>query len=85
MLKAGSEFVTEVKARVLESYDVVVAGRCVSATHEAFGCIRATVQCMITGEAAGAAAALCVRDNISLRKLDHGKLRATLRASGVLC
>ena len=36
--------------------NLLVAGRCVSATHEAFGCVRATVQCMIMGEAAGTAA-----------------------------
>ena len=28
---------------------LLVAGRCASYTHEAFGCARTTVQCMVTG------------------------------------
>ena len=64
--------------------NLLVAGRCISATHEAFGCIRPTVQCMITGEAAGAAAALCVRRNQAPRELPTDVLRAALVAQGVV-
>jgi len=64
--------------------NLLVAGRCISATHEAFGCIRPTVQCMITGEAAGAAAALCVKRNQALRALPTDVLRAALKAQGVV-
>ena len=64
--------------------NLLVVGRCLSATHEAFGCIRPTVQCMITGEAAGTAAALCVQRGCELRALPIADLQATLVAQGVL-
>jgi len=65
--------------------NLLVVGRCMSATHEAFGCIRPTVQCMITGEAAGAAAALCVRRGIGdVRQLPCEDLQETLLRQGVL-
>lgn len=69
-------------AKGVENLQVV--GRCMSATHEAFGCIRPTVQCMITGEAAGAAAALAVREGTSPRELPFETLRQTLLTQNVL-
>ncbi len=63
---------------------LLVAGRCASYTHEAFGCARPTVQCMVTGEAAGTAAALCVQENASPRELDVALLRRKLAEQGVL-
>jgi len=65
--------------------NLLVAGRCLSATHEAFGCIRPTVQCMVIGEAAGTAAALAVQQAIPLRQLDWQKLRNQLKANGARC
>jgi hypothetical protein len=65
--------------------NLLVAGRCISATHEAFGCIRPTVQCMITGEAAGTAAALCAVSGTALRALGYEKLRERLKERGVAC
>jgi hypothetical protein len=65
--------------------NLLTAGRCISATHEAFGCIRPTVQCMITGEAAGAAAALAVRCGVSPRDLGSRRLRDYLVQQNVLC
>ena len=62
----------------------MVAGRCVSATHEASGCIRPTVQCMITGEAAGTAAALCARAGLDTRSLPIEQLQSALEGQGVL-
>lgn len=64
--------------------NLLMAGRCVSATHEAFGCIRPSVQCMITGEAAGTAAALCINNGVPPNKLDIKLLRKTLKGNGVL-
>ncbi len=65
--------------------NLMVVGRCMSATHEAFGCIRPTVQCMITGEAAGTAGALCTGQGIdNVRGLCVQQLRQTLEAQGVL-
>ena len=64
--------------------DLLVAGRCVSATHEASGSVRPTVQCMITGEAAGTAAALCCRAGTTPAQLDVTLLQRTLKEAGVL-
>jgi hypothetical protein len=63
---------------------LLVAGRCVSATHEALGAVRVQLMCMAMGEAAGAAAALCVRNSIEPRDLDPTVLRETLRAQGAI-
>ena len=64
--------------------NLLVAGRCISATHEAFGCIRPTVQCMITGEAAGTVAALCAQRGQSPRELPMDVLQAELESRGVI-
>lgn len=63
---------------------LLTAGRCISADREASGSIRPTVQCMITGEAAGAAAALCVKDAAEPRGLEYEKLREVLLARGAV-
>jgi len=64
--------------------NLLLAGRCISTTHEASGCTRPTVQCMVTGEAAGTAAALCVDGNVRPLDLNVGRLRERLAAQGVL-
>ncbi len=48
--------------------DLLVAGKAVSAQREAYQ--RFLMQTMVTGQAAGVAAALCARDNISPRMLE---------------
>lgn len=63
---------------------LLVAGRCASYTHEGFGCARPTVQCMVTGEAAGVAAAMCCDRGVTPRDLDVPALRTALTAQGVL-
>ncbi len=62
--------------------NILVAGRCISTTHEASGCTRPTVQCMITGEAAGTAGAMCVKQNVKPRDLNTNKLRKKLKDQG---
>ncbi|MDD5598884.1 MAG: FAD-dependent oxidoreductase [Victivallaceae bacterium] len=66
------------------STNLLMAGRCASYTHEAFGCARTTVQCMITGEAAGTAAGICSRQNLLPRELDTKTLRNELLKENVL-
>lgn len=74
------------RALVVRDLDnLLVAGRCISATHEGFGCIRPTVQCMVTGEAAGTAAALAVKRECDPRELPIGELRDLLHKNQVLC
>ncbi len=62
--------------------NLLVAGRCVSVTHVALGSIRVMVQCALTGEAAGAAAALSLRAGVTPRQVDVAALQARLRATG---
>lgn len=65
--------------------NLLVAGRCASATREAYGCIRPTAQCMVLGEAAGAAAAILCKDGTSKAKdIDIQKLRSLLKENGVV-
>ena len=65
--------------------NLLIAGRCVSATREASGCIRPTATCMVIGEAAGTAAAILCKDGTNKAKdVDIQKLRTTLKENGVV-
>jgi hypothetical protein len=62
---------------------VLVAGRCISTTHEAQGVIRNIPPCLITGQAAGTAAALAAKKGVKPRKLDVHLLREALKKQDV--
>ncbi len=62
---------------------LLVAGRCISTTHEALASVRLTPTVMTLGQAAGTAAALAVRDGMRLREVPAGELRAELARDGV--
>lgn len=64
--------------------NLLVAGRCVSSTRLAYACIRPTVQCMVLGEAAGTAAALSVKEDVTCRNVDVQKLREKLAENGAI-
>jgi hypothetical protein len=64
--------------------NVLVVGRCFSATHDAHASVRSMAQCMAMGQAAGTAAALCVAHKQSPRELNAAWLRKQLRASGAI-
>jgi len=66
------------------SENVLAAGRIASATREAFASMRVQATCMALGQAAGTAAALCSRQNVSVAALDAKLLRDTLRADGAI-
>ncbi|MFW6146662.1 MAG: FAD-dependent oxidoreductase [Planctomycetota bacterium] len=68
----------------LQVDNLLVAGRCISATHVALGSTRVMPQCGALGEAAGAAAALSIRDDGTPRELDAQKLRRRLRYVGAI-
>jgi len=63
---------------------LLVAGRCISTTHEALASTRLTPTVMTLGQAAGTAAALAEQAHVALRDLDTAKLRAALREDGVI-
>ena len=76
----------EMPYRMLLPRDIgglLVAGRCSSATAQAFGAIRVIPSCMVQGEAAGTAAALCARVEMAPGELAIESLQRTLRDQGV--
>ncbi|WP_010603483.1 FAD-dependent oxidoreductase [Pedobacter agri] len=62
--------------------NLIVAGRCISTTHEAMSAIRVMAPCMAMGEAAGRAAKLAVRQNVLPSQLDVDLLRKELIEKG---
>jgi FAD dependent oxidoreductase len=62
--------------------DLLVAGRCFSATPEAQKMSREIPPMMVMGQAAGVAAALAVRERITPRQVDVGELQELLRQAG---
>lgn len=59
-----------------------MAGKCLSATHEAVASTRVIPICMGQGEAIGTAAALAVKGKTSLRELNINELQNQLRKQG---
>jgi len=64
--------------------NVLVAGRCFSATHDAHASVRSMAQCMAMGQAAGTAAALCLTRKCLSRDLDVSTLQQRLRENGAI-
>lgn len=64
--------------------NILVAGRCFSANHIAHSSIRSMGQCMVMGEAAGIAAAICAKENIEPVALDTQRLRRLLFKNGAI-
>jgi hypothetical protein len=64
--------------------NLLVAGRCISATHEAGGSARMTPNVAATGEAAGIAAAMTASTGVVPRSIDTQKLREQLIAAGAI-
>jgi len=86
---------TWVESRNVEAYGIpfrclvargldglLMAGKCLSATHEAVASTRVIPICMAQGQAAGTAAALAVRAGASVRELDVSRLQDALIAQG---
>ena len=72
------------RAIVPETIDgLLMAGRCISATHVAAAAGKSMGNCMATGHAAGIAAALCAKRNCQPRELKASQVRDALAADGV--
>ncbi len=61
---------------------LMMAGKCLSATHEAVASTRVIPICMGEGQAAGTAAALAVRAGCGVRDVPVGKLQEVLQSQG---
>jgi ribulose 1,5-bisphosphate synthetase/thiazole synthase len=72
------------RALVPEKMDgLLVAGRCLSATHVGAGCGKSMGNYMATGHAAGIAAAIAVKKGIQPREVKAAEIQEKLRADGV--
>ncbi len=64
--------------------NLMVAGRCLSATHEAHGSTRVSGTAMATGEACGTLAALAAKRGVGLREVPYVDLQQQLLTQGVI-
>ena len=71
---------------VRDAINVLVAGRCFSATHDAQASVRSMAQCMAMGQAAGTAAAMATTGGAggTVRAVPIDALRARLLAGGAI-
>ena len=64
--------------------NLLVAGRCLSADHIAGTSMRNVPTCFATGQAAGTAAAISVKNKVTPKNLDVRLLQAALSRQGVV-
>jgi len=64
--------------------NLLIAGRCISCTHEAQAAIRVIPIVVAIGQAAGTAAALAAKLHVSPRKMDVSLLQETLKKQGAI-
>ncbi len=84
-LKAGDFYQIPFRSLLPKKIEnLLVAGRCLSATHEGQASARNSAQCMAMGEAAGVAAALAVSKHVSPKLIDRHELQDQLRKQGAI-
>ena len=64
--------------------NLLVAGRCISSTHEAQASYRIMPFCAELGQEAGAAASIAVKKGTTLRDIDIKELQSILRSEGLV-
>jgi hypothetical protein len=62
--------------------NIIVAGRCLSAEHEALASARVTAQCFEYGHAAATAAVMSLQDSMPLRDIRGEDVREAMRQNG---
>lgn len=76
----GHSFGVPYRCFITNEYrNLLVGGRCVSATYEAIGSIRTVPACMAMGHAIGDAAVLALKNNNDVRSIDTDSLRTILK------
>ena len=68
----------------LNTRNLLIAGRCLSATRAAHGSARVMGTCMTMGQAAGTAAAICALEHQPISQLSIDALRERLRGQGAV-
>ena len=61
---------------------LLIAGRCLSSDTDANSALRVQAPCMAMGQAAGAAAAICTKRQISVRKVPIEELKQIIKKQG---
>lgn len=64
--------------------NVLTAGRCISASGEAWEITRCIPQAALTGQAAGSAAAIAIEQSLAVQDIDILQLRETLKRDGMI-
>ena len=83
--EAGHHLTLPYRALVPEKVDgLLSSGRCISVDDRLIGPIRIIPPCMVTGQAAGTAAAMSLKAGVAPRDLDVVALQKQLAADGVL-
>jgi hypothetical protein len=78
-LKPGDSYSIPYRCLIPQKIEnLILAGRCISTTHEAHASTRVMGTCMAIGQAAGTAAALAIKENTSPRRLDISMIQETL-------
>ena len=81
--KPGESYGIPYRSLVAKGFgNLLAAGRCIGTDELVQSSVRVIPCCYITGQAAGAAAALAARSGVSASEVDVRKLRAALRAHG---
>jgi hypothetical protein len=63
--------------------NLLVAGRCIAGDEISHASVRSMMCCAVTGQGAGAAAAVSVKDGVDAADVDVARLQAELRRQGV--
>ncbi|HVR61812.1 MAG TPA: FAD-dependent oxidoreductase [Polyangia bacterium] len=63
--------------------NLLVAGRCIAGDEISHASVRSMMCCAVTGQGAGVAAAVSIKDGVAVRDVDIARLQAELRRQGV--
>lgn len=78
--KPGQYYSVPYRSLIANELDnLLVAGRCISVTHEALGAVRVMVNTMPIAQAAGTAASLAVREKCSVKEINIKLLQKLLK------
>ena len=73
------------RALIAEHFpNLIVAGRSLSASREAFASLRVQASCMGMGQAAGVAAGMCVNNGVAVQNVDVKRLVSRLKDMGAV-
>ena len=71
------------RSMVSDEFDnIIVAGRCISADRATFASIRVQATAMALGQAAGTAAAICLKNGCAVHKINVNEMIALLKEQG---